>query len=66
MVFHSYLLIDIGPICNSIAASLCFESREDHRLLKSYNGGLWEKNYKSGSTKLFLISRDWSKKFLFI
>ena len=24
-----------------MAASLCFKSCEDHRLLKGYNGGLW-------------------------
>ena len=33
-----FLLIELGPICNSIAASLCFKSCEDNSLLKSYNG----------------------------
>ena len=41
-VSHSYLLIELGPICNSMTASLCFKSCEDHSLLKSYNGGLWK------------------------
>ena len=39
----SLLFIDeLGPICNYMAASLCFKSCEDHSLLKSYNGGLWK------------------------
>ena len=29
-VSHSYLLIELGPICNSIATSLLFKSSEDH------------------------------------
>ena len=41
-VSHSCLEIDLGPICDSIAASLCFKSCEDHSLLKCYNGGLWK------------------------
>ena len=40
--------LHVGPICNSIAASLCLKSCEDHSLLKSYNGGLWKNNYRSG------------------
>ena len=42
------LLIELGPICNSMAASLWLKSCEDHSLLKSYNGGLWKNNYRSG------------------
>ena len=42
MVSHICLLIELGPICNSVAASLCLKSYEDHSLLKSYNGGLWK------------------------
>ena len=34
LAFHSCLQIELGPICNSIAASLCFKSCEDHSLLK--------------------------------
>ena len=45
---HSFLLKELGPICNFMAASLCFKSCEDHSLLKSYNGGLWKNNYRSG------------------
>ena len=41
-VSHSCLFIELGPICNSMAASLWFKSNEDHSLLKSYNGGLWK------------------------
>ena len=36
------LLIELGPICNSMAASLAFKSSEGHSLLKNYNGGLLE------------------------
>ena len=42
MVSHICLLLKLGPICNSMAASLCLKSFEDHSLLKSYNGGLWK------------------------
>ena len=42
MVSHICLLVELGPICNSMAASLCLKSCEDHSLLKSYNGGLWK------------------------
>ena len=42
MVSHICLLVELGPICNSVAASLCLKSCEDHSLLKSYNGGLWK------------------------
>ena len=41
-VSHASLLIELGPICISIAASLIFKSCEDHSLLRSYNGGLWK------------------------
>ena len=34
-----WYLIFVYTICNSMAASLCLKSREDHSLLKSYNGG---------------------------
>ena len=47
-VSHSCFLIELGLICNSIAASLCLKSCEDHSLLKSYNGGLLKNNYRSG------------------
>ena len=43
MVSHICLLVELGPICNSMAASLCLKSCEDHSLLKRYNGGLWKK-----------------------
>ena len=49
-VSHSCFLIELGPICNSMAASLWLKSCEDHSLLKSYNGGLWKNNYRSGPT----------------
>ena len=42
MVSHICLLVELGSICNSMAASLCLKSCEDHSLLKSYNGGLWK------------------------
>ena len=51
MVSHICLLVELGPICNSMAASLCWKSCEDHSLLKSYNGGLWKNIYRSGSCK---------------
>ena len=41
-VSHASLLIELGPICISIEASLLFKSCEDHSLLRSYNGGLWK------------------------
>ena len=47
-VSHSCFLIELGPICKSKAASLRLKSCEDHSLLKSYNGGLWKNNYRSG------------------
>ena len=47
MVSHICLLVELGPICNSMAASLCLNSCEDHSLLKIYNGGLWKNNYRS-------------------
>ena len=48
MVSHICLLVELGPICNSMAASLCLKSCEDHSLLESYNGGLLENIYRSG------------------
>ena len=48
MVSHICLLVELGPICNSMAASLCLKSCEDHSLLKIYSGGLWKNNYRSG------------------
>ena len=48
MVSHICLLVELGPICNSMAALLCLKSCEDHSLLKSYNGGLWKNIYRSG------------------
>ena len=42
MVSHICLLVELGLICNSMAAPLCLKSCEDHSLLKSYNGGLWK------------------------
>ena len=42
MVSHICLLVELGPICNSMTASLCLKSCEDHSLLKSYYGGLWK------------------------
>ena len=50
MVSHICLLVELGPICNSMAASLCLKSCEDHSLLKSYYGGLWKNIYRSGPT----------------
>ena len=43
MVSHICLFVELGPICNSMAALLCLKSCGDHSLLKSYNGGLWKK-----------------------
>ena len=40
VVSHSCLLIELGPICNSMAASLWLKSCEDHSLLKRCNEGL--------------------------
>ena len=48
-VSRSCLLTELGPICNSMTASLCFKSCEDHNLLTIYNGGQWENIYRSGS-----------------
>ena len=52
MVFHICLLVEVGPICNYMAASFCLKSFEDHSLLKSYNGGLWKDNYRSGRLRI--------------
>ena len=43
-VSHACLLIELGLICISMAASLHLKSCEDHSLLKSYSGGLWKKH----------------------
>ena len=51
MVSHICLLVELGPICNSTAASLCLKSCVDHSLLKSYNEGLWKNIYRSGPIK---------------
>ena len=45
MISHICLLVELGPICNSMAASLCLKICEDHSLLKFYNGGLWKNNH---------------------
>ena len=50
-VSRACLLIELGPICIHMAASLWFISYEDHNLLKRYNGGIWEKN-RSGPSSL--------------
>ena len=44
---HPCLLVELGPICNSMTASLFLKSCRDHNLLKSHNGGLWKNNYRS-------------------
>ena len=56
MVSHICLLVELGPICNSMAASLCLKSCEDHSLLKSYNGSLWKNIYRSGPITPFVTS----------
>ena len=56
MVSHICLLVELGPICNSTAASLCLKSCVDHSSLKSYNGGLWKNIYRSGPYWLFCLS----------
>ena len=43
----------VGPICNSMEASLCFKSCEHHSLLKSYNGGLWKNSYRPVPWKVY-------------
>ena len=51
MVSHyllNSLFVELGPICNSMAAPLCLKSCEEHSLPKSYYGGLWKNNYRSG------------------
>ena len=35
-VSHSCLLIELGPICNSMAAPLAFKSCEDHSSMVKY------------------------------
>ena len=55
MVSHICLLVELGPICNSTAASLCLKSCVDHSLLKSYNGGLWKNIYRSGPSKAVVL-----------
>ena len=51
MVSHSCFLVELGPICNSMAVSLYFKCCEDHSLLKNYNGGPRKNNYRSGPFK---------------
>ena len=51
-VSHSCFLIELGPICNSMAASLWLKSCEDHNLFKSYNWGLWKNNYRTGPCRV--------------
>ena len=64
---RSCLLIELCPICNSMAASLWFKSFEDHRLFKSYNGGLWKNNYRSGfRTKKLLVRSKSVESYLII
>ena len=61
MVSHICLLVELGPICNSMAASLCLKSCEDHSLLKSYNGGLWKNIYRSGPLTFLRIEEPTNK-----
>ena len=56
MVSHICLLVELGPICNTTAASLCLKSCVDHSLLKSYNGGLWKNIYRSGPFNNVMIT----------
>ena len=58
MVYHICLFVEQGPICNSMAASLCLKSCGDHSFLKSYNGGLWRNNYRSGPCGSLISSRQ--------
>ena len=58
MVSHICLLVELGPICNSTAASLCLKSCVDHSLLKSYNGGLWKNIYRSGPRGVIIDKRN--------
>ena len=64
MVSHICLLVELGPICNSMAASLCLKSCEDHSLLKSYNGGLWKNIYRSGPSKEPVSMKQMTKRQL--
>ena len=61
MVSHICLLVELGPICNSMAASLCLKSCEGHSLLESYNGGLWENIYRSGPISIASLKCDIGK-----
>ena len=56
MVSHICLLVELGPFCNSTAASLCLKSCVDHSLLKSYNGGLWKNIYRSGPNSCLRVN----------
>ena len=58
MVCHICLLVELGSICNSMAAALGLKRCEDHSLLKSYNGGLWKNNYRSGPRPANVFSKD--------
>ena len=52
----SYLFIALTRSnLNSMTAPLSLKSCEDHSLLKSYNGGLWKNNYRSGPFTKYLL-----------
>ena len=57
-VSHICLFVELGPICNSMAASLCLKSCEDHSLLKSYDGGLWKKQLQVGPYTTMVIAHQ--------
>ena len=50
------LLVELGPICNSMAASLCLKSCEDNSLLKTYNE--MEKQFWALNACLTLVSSE--------
>ena len=56
-VSHACLLIELGPICISMAASLWFKSCEDHSLLKSCNG-VYGKNTGLGPYESIALSKQ--------
>ena len=51
-----FFLAELGPICNSMETLLCLKSCEDHSLLKSYNGGLWKNDYRSGPINKYQVT----------
>ena len=55
MVSRMCVLVELGPICNSMEVSLCLKSCEDHSLLKIYNGSLWKNNNSSGPYNRYFI-----------